>query len=125
MAGRGVQTLNIAEHNAGIARALTEGGSTHTLEDVLDAVELGEAQLWLEEDACIVTEIHQAPRAQILHFWIATGKLEPVLALRHKVMAWGKERGCTKATMTGRRGWLRALAGTEWRETLALMEADI
>lgn len=109
----------------GIERALREGGSTHTVEDVLRQIEAGKAQLWVRDNALIVTEIHETPRASILHFWLATGKMEPVLELHREVMEWGRTQGCDRATLTGRRGWLRVLAGLGWRETLALMEAKL
>lgn len=119
------QLVDVTQHLKGIERALREGGNTHTIEDVLQQIEAGSAQLWVVDDALIVTEIHEAPRAKTLHFWIATGKMDPVLALHTDVMAWGKEQGCDRATLAGRRGWLRVLAGKGWRDSLALMEAKL
>jgi len=101
-------------HVDGLKKALQHGGGTHSIEHVLSAVRDGDAQLWLEKDACIVTEVNDAPNMRTLHFWLATGTLGDVIALSNKVMAWGRDCGCTVATLSGRRGWLKALAAEGW-----------
>lgn len=104
-------------HLAGLEEALQRGGGTHDLSHVLAAVQRGDAQLWLDSldgDAVIVTEVHCAPNEKELHFWLASGTLDSVIALSNKVMEWGRERGCTVATLSGRRGWIKALAPEGW-----------
>jgi hypothetical protein len=108
-----------------LRQALAEGGNTHTVEDVLAEIERGDAQLWIDDGALIITKVEQYPQARVLSFWLAAGELEPVKALRKRAMEWGKSRGCDRAVLVGRRGWLRALKDTEWRETLAVMEATL
>lgn len=110
----------------GIERALKYGGNTHSGLDVLDCVEKGEAQLWLEPEATIVTQIFEHPNERTLHFWLAAGELESVLELSDKVMEWGKSKGCTRATLSGRKGWARALEHRGWSDTkLVTMERSL
>lgn len=109
----------------GIERALAKGGATHSVQDVLNEIEAGRAQLWIKGDALIVTQIINDPTARTLHFWLTTGSLDPVLKLHEEVKEWGRTMSCTRATLTGRRGWLRTLAGKGWHETLVLMEAKL
>lgn len=108
-------------HLAGLVEALEYGGGTHTIEDVLRQIEAGKAKLWVRRDALIVTEIHQTPRAKVLHFWLATGSLDEVVALSREVLEWGKQEGCEQATLAGRRGWERVLASEGWAPMLTLM----
>jgi len=108
------------EHLNGLERALAVSGS-HSLSHVLAAVRRNEAQLWVENDACIVTEVNVAPNHKELHFWLGTGSLDDVRALIDKLLVWGKEIGCDVATLTGRRGWTKVLAADGWELTTVSM----
>jgi hypothetical protein len=110
---------------AGLEEALRHGGGTHTLGDVLHQILAGEAQLWEAEDAVIVTEIHQAPRAKIVHFWLAAGEKEAVVALSRTVLEWARTEGCGQATLAGRRGWERVLSAEGWTPRLTLMGREL
>lgn len=111
---------------SGVEAALAYGGQTHTAGDVVRAILAGEAQLWAnDDDALIVSEIHDHPRARVLHFWLAAGDLEPVIALSRRVLEWGRSVGCTRATLAGRKGWVRALASEGWAPELVVMGRDI
>lgn len=98
----------------GLRQALHVGGDSHTLADVFEAVALGAAQLWVEGDTCLVTEVNDTPQVRELHFWLATGALDDVIALTNKVMDWGRKQGCTVATLTGRFGWKKVMAREGW-----------
>ena len=108
-------------HLEGIARALSYGGATHSLSDVLDQIERGDAQLWLDDSALIVTEVHDTPRLRELRFWIATGELQAVVDLSERVLDWGRAMGCKRAVLTGRKGWVKALAGEGWKQEMVVM----
>lgn len=108
-----------------IAEALAGGGSTHSVGDVLAQIEAGEAQLHEWEDSVIVTEIHDAPRCRVVHFWLAAGKLEEVIPLSRVVLAWAKREGCSRATIAGRRGWVRVLQSDGWTSELTLMGREL
>lgn len=110
---------------AGLVEALEYAGGTHSIEDVLDQVRRGQAQMWTEGDACIVTEVHDYPRKRVLSFWLATGELQDVIALSRKVLAWGRENGCVSATLTGRRGWEKVLAAEGWAPMLFTMGREV
>lgn len=113
------------QHLAGIEAALDRAGRTHSLGDVIRQVIAGQAQIWETDGALIVTEIHEAPRARVLHFWVATGELDAVVALSEVVLEWGARNGCSQATLAGRKGWERVLAGAGWSPRLTLMGRSI
>jgi len=109
----------------GLVEALEHAGGTHTIEDVLDQIRRGTAQIWTNEDACIVSEVHDYPRKRVLNFWLATGALPAVIALSREVLAWGKRNGCESATLTGRRGWEKVLATEGWSPMLSVMGREV
>lgn len=115
----------IDNHVEGIMAALGHGGGTHTLADLVDEIDAGRAQLWRTNDAVIVTEVNDTPQHKVLHFWIATGDLEEVIRLSEVAIEWGKSVGCTRATLAGRRGWVKALADHGWAEELTVMGREI
>lgn len=100
-----------------LQEALQHSGGTHTVKDVARMVLNEEAQLWVEGDGLIVTEIEQYPQGPVLNFWLAAGEMNDVLAQLPEIYEWGREVGCEKATMTGRRGWERVLAHDGWERT--------
>lgn len=110
-----------AGHLAGLEEALEHGGNTHGIEHVLGAIRRGSAQLWIQGDNCLVTQVLPEPRALVLHFWLACGTLDGTIDLSNKVMEWGREQGCSVATLAGRSGWARALKAEGWNHQLVLM----
>ena len=107
----------------GLQKALDLAGGTHTMDDVVEQIAAGDAQLWTDGESVVVTEIHQTPRKRVLHFWLAAGNLDAVVRLSDQATEWGKTMGCEMATLVGRRGWERALTG--WTPTLTLMRKEI
>lgn len=108
-----------------LRHALELAGGTHTIDDVWEQVREGSAQLWVEEGACLVTEVQDTPRKRVLRFWLAAGELEPTIALSRKVLAWGKEQGCDMASLTGRRGWDKVLREEGWSPSLTVMTREV
>lgn len=90
-----------------IADALVYAKGSHTLEDVWEAIERGDAQLWAGVQSAIVTEIVQTPQRKELRFWLAGGDMEELEAMYRPIVEWGTTIGCDYAVMVGRRGWER------------------
>ena len=109
----------------GLVEALEHGGGTHDIADVLEMVRRGTAQMWQAGEACIVSEVRDFPKARVLHFWLATGELDAVIALSRDVLAWGKANGCVSATLSGRRGWEKVLAAEGWSPMLFTMGREV
>lgn len=101
----------------GIEKALEYGGSTHSVDDVVERITSGKAVLFTEDDALILAEVRDYPEKRVLNIWMAVGELQDVLDLADKVMEWGRACGCTLAMFTGRQGWQRALRDRGWEST--------
>ncbi len=86
---------------------------THRMRHVWAAIESGAVQLWTNDTAAIVTEINVYPTGlKAINGWLAGGDLDGVKQLVAKAETFGRQNGCTLASISnGRRGWTRALDG--------------
>ena len=97
-----------------LAPALARDGD-YTAEDIRTLVERGECQAWPSHGSIAVTEIRQHPRNRALNIWLAAGRVQDFLEIEPQVRAWGRRQGCTKLTLTGRKGWSRVLDKHDWQ----------
>ena len=109
-----------------IQKALNFGGNVYTIEDVEELIATGKAQVWPGQDSVIVTEIISYPQAKHLHLFLAGGNLDELEAMLPEILDWGREQGCTRASLSGRRGWERSfLRDQGWKPNLVIMEKEI
>lgn len=109
-----------------IEAALEYDGGTHDVEDVLALVACGECQFWPGAKSAIVTEVVRHPKKTVLHFWLAGGDLEELEAMTPDIEKWAREQGCTRVTLTGRRGWARTfLRDTGYTPQWAVMAKEL
>lgn len=109
-----------------IERALTRSGGTHTLEDVRSALIANRAQIWWGDESVIITEIEITPRKKILRFWLAGGRLDELEYMYPLIAEWGRNIGCKRAVIVGRRGWERTfLREHGWRATHTVFEKEL
>jgi hypothetical protein len=110
-------------YRAGLEKALqidTDGG---TFDQVVERVQDGHAQYWPCGSSVIITQISGLS----LHFWLASGTLAELQAVTPHILDFGREQGCTRATLTGRKGWLRSfLRDTGWKQSKIIqMEVEL
>ena len=110
-----------------LARALKYTGGTHTLEDLKEAAESGEIQVWPGVRSVMLTKLVDSPQKKELVFFLAAGQMAEVERLYHHVLDWGKKRGCERAVFVGRAGWSKSfLTRTEgWVETHRVYSKDL
>lgn len=82
---------------------------THDLADVLDELERGTWQLWLNERTAACTCIKPYPRLKVCEVVLAAGHGADLLATWPILRAWSRERGCRRREYRGRFGWVRML----------------
>lgn len=97
-----------------LERALKVGGNTHTVGDVYLGLESGHYQGWFTDNAGVITQIVNTPQKKWLNCFLAFGDLEEVMSLQPKIVAFGKEHGCSFMAMTGRWGWQKVLPKYGW-----------
>ncbi len=87
-------------------------GKTHNKEDIWREIAEGRAQLHPLPHAAMLTTIEQYPAGlKEIKGWLAGGDLREIVAYEPVLAAWGKEIGCTRASIVGRRGWMKAMPG--------------
>lgn len=104
-----------------IEAALEYSNGTHDFMDVANAVLTGNMQLWANEKGCVVTEVLDFPKKRILHIFLAGGQLDAIRDLEDSGVEWAKSIGCSAFTLTGRRGWDKALKNDGWEPTHTMM----
>jgi len=119
--------IDLGAHREQIEAALGYAGGTHTFEDICSAVEAGSLQYWPCVRSAVITEIIQYPQKRALNFFLAGGDLAELEAMYPTILQWGKDKGCTVAVMSGRKGWERTfLTRTEgWEPQLVVFEKQL
>lgn len=108
-----------------LAPAVERSGEA-TLCEVAEAIEAGDAQLWIAHDAervgmAMVTRLNRTARGLVCEIWQLGGANRGEwLGLLPQLEAAAKERGCVAVEIIGRRGWARLLP--EYRETAVVLE---
>ena len=87
----------------------------------------GRLQFWPGVTSAIITEIIEYPRKRTLHFFLAGGNMPELRAMYPRILEWGRLQGCTGASLTGRKGWVRSFLNREegWNEHLVVMTKDL
>lgn len=118
--------MKIEDYQKQIEAALGYSGGTHSFEDVVLEVENGTLQFWPGPHSVIITEIQEHPQKRILHFFLAGGNLAEIQRMVPLIEDWGREQGCTTASLAGRKGWERTfLQHSGWKPKLVLMSKDL
>lgn len=112
--------------------ALEHGGGLLALEDVKQAVENRDMQLWVihewrELKAVCVTEIRQWPRAKVLTAIIVGGEDMPrwVAALDDVLARYAASTGCKAVEAHGRRGWTKTLRALGWHDAVVTFAKEV
>lgn len=102
-----------------LVEALADGGDTHTLGDIHDAITRHDMQLWYRNDSAMVTQIEVTPRKKVLRIALAGGTLPDLEAMLPAVFAWARDtQRCDVAMLDGRRGWSRLPQATSYGWTV-------
>lgn len=99
-----------------IEAAIAHNGGTHTFDDITAMVMQGRLRLWTTANSVALTEIVEYPRERHYHVFAAGGDLSEITETIPLVEQAARDAGCTKLTLSGRRGWVRALALHDWTE---------
>lgn len=86
----------------------------------------GEARLFEGQAAVLVAVIEDHPTGPALCLWLAGGRQDELVNdLRPKAEAWGRENGCDRALIMGRRGWIKALKQHDYRPRAVVLVKEL
>jgi hypothetical protein len=108
-----------------IEKALPYTHRTHELNDLVAMVVKGEVRLWTTEHSFMLIERTVYPRRVHYHIFLAGGDLDELRGLHPEVIAAARADGAQALTLTGRRGWVRALVDWGWEEVYTTVMLDI
>ena len=92
-----------------IEDALEYSGGTHDIDDIWEGIKNGTFLLWPAKESAAVTIFYVYPKKKILHIFLAGGKLEELLDMWDSMEIYAKATGCASLSVSGRKGWMRAL----------------
>lgn len=115
-----------------VAEALTRGHSMLEHGQILERIERQEAQLWLvfadrAPCAAFVTQIEEYPAGSSLSVVTLGGKgLDAwIPGVEDTITEFARFKGCKRVQLSGRRGWVRQLAGFGWGEASVNMTKEL
>lgn len=106
-----------------LSDALKRAGDTHSVDDVIEMIENGDARLYKRKKSTVVTQEFDLPAARQLHFWLAGGDLDDLIQAEREIVEDAKERGINKVTIIGRPGWQKKLDG--FRQAGVILSKEI
>jgi len=110
---------------AKLQRALDLGGNTHEIGDIVRALREGRMQAFEGTKSLMITEVLTSPRRRTLHVFLAAGDLSEIRAMQPRLDAFARETGCSAMSLSGRKGWVRALAPLGWRPHTITMTREV
>lgn len=99
-----------------IEAALDYADGTHNFDDIVGMVMRGQLRLWALPNSVMLTEVVDFPRERHYHMFLGGGDLSEILAMHPQVEKAAREANCVKLSVTGRRGWVKALIPHGWDE---------
>lgn len=109
----------------GLLKAIERTGGTHNEDDVLFMLFQGKLKLLRHGESGLVVEVMASPRMNILHVFLAGGKMDEILHLEKTLPDLAKTLGCQRITLAGRSGWERALKDHGWGEKVIYLQKDL
>jgi hypothetical protein len=96
-----------------IEAALEYAGGTHTFDDIAAGVLTKRFQLWPNANSAVITEVVVYPQLKDLHYFLAGGDLDELKQMRPYIEKWGRQVGCTRVSLAGRKGWAKTFLQDE------------
>jgi len=108
-----------------IEAALAYGNNTHNFMDIVNGVASQEYQFWPMEKSCLVTEISTYPNLRALHIFLAGGDLEEIKTIDDTLAVFAKQLNAQIISLSGRRGWIKALADLDYQVAHVTMYKEV
>ncbi len=108
-----------------IEAALAHGNNTHSFDDIVNGVASQDYQFWPMEESFLVTEICSYPKLRSLHIFLAGGDLDEIKSIDDTLLEFAKQLNASVISLSGRRGWTKALADLDYRVAHVTMFKEV
>ena len=108
-----------------LEKALGHGHNTHSFGDIVNGVAGQDMQFWPMEKSCLVTEIVTYPNSRALHIFLAAGDLDEIKSIDDTLAMFGKQIYAQFISLSGRRGWVKALDDLDYKVAHVTMFKEI
>lgn len=116
----------IEERRTQVEAALGHADGTHSYDDIVCMVIAQRLTWWpLDKSSFMLTEVISYPQQSHYHVFLAGGDLDVIRATQPDLINAAKLAGCSKLTLGGRRGWVKALHQLGWVEHCTVMALDL
>lgn len=100
-----------------IEKAIEPSHEPYTVEEVAAELASERSTLFVEGESILICQLINHNDAITGHCWLGAGDMETIKSeLIPRAEAWAKANGATRATIDGRRGWVRALKDMGFKE---------
>lgn len=118
LARRWIDVLDQIEDRRDLIEAALEyADGTHTYDDIVEMVMQGRLLWKCLPNSFMIFEVVTYPRQRNLHVFLAGGNLQEIRDTQDELIELARLAGCTTITLSGRRGWVKALHDLGWEET--------
>lgn len=107
--------MNAPFYHRKLERALAHSGGLYSLGDILEGIDNGTMQSWVEGNSWAITQISIYPRRRLLEIVAAIGDLGDCRILHGRILAFAKEVKVDLVAAYGRRGWARDAERNGWK----------
>ena len=84
------------------------------------------ATLWVRDNSVAVTNIIDCPQGRRFNIWVAAGDMQELIAEMYpEFEKQAREFGCKTVTITGRRGWVRAMKDVGFKEVATVVAKEL
>lgn len=119
------EVMTFEEVDALITRGL-RGDPHYTSADVWNEIREGRATLWPGNQSTAVTTVIECPQGRRFNIWVAAGDMTELIEEIYPAMEQAaRELGCRSVTITGRRGWVRALRDIGFKEAATVVAKEL
>lgn len=98
---------------------------THTLEDIKQAIADKSMLLVTGPNCAMVYEVLTFPNFKVLHGFLCGGELEELKSFDPYLQELAKTLGCSRVTIAGRPGWVRALKGLGYEHSCTIVFKEV
>ena len=112
-------------YKAMLQSALDFGHNTPSFTDIVNGVASQDMQFWPMDKSCLITEIVTYPNARALHIFLAAGDLNEIKGIDDTLIMFGKQINAQFISLSGRRGWVKALADLDYKTAHVTMYKEI